>query len=270
MTWRCAVVTWGIIATLGCGEDEVPVPANRTSAVATDGAAGTGGTAHGSAMSTATAAEACGPVSSGVVDNHNGTVTWCGTPETGLVWQQSIAPGTYAWADAKIYCDGLELVGSGWRLPTDLELLKLVDTVAPLGNPWAPAITYGFLDTPAAPFWSSRSDVTPNFAWTVSFDFGAAKTSPTTDRYNVRCATMMLVASSGAHVDSTPPPVFPSTAGSQGGSAGSSSKPPVQPPPVSPPTAGSRGGAAGSSSKPPVQPPPVSPPTAGSRAGAAG
>jgi len=31
----------------------------------------------------------------------------------------TVAPGTYAWAGAKAYCAGLNLAGTGWRLPTD-------------------------------------------------------------------------------------------------------------------------------------------------------
>ena len=38
--------------------------------------------------------------------------------KTKLTWQQVVPWTTYSWADAKTYCAGLSLAGTGWRLPT--------------------------------------------------------------------------------------------------------------------------------------------------------
>ena len=49
--------------------------------------------------------------------------------KTKLTWQQAVAPGTYAWAGAKAYCAGLNLGGTGWRLPTikELQTIESID-----------------------------------------------------------------------------------------------------------------------------------------------
>ncbi len=58
-------------------------------------------------------------------DNGDGTVS---DIATGLMWQQSTAPGDYSWEEALLYCEGLELAGySDWRLPNHNELLSIVD-----------------------------------------------------------------------------------------------------------------------------------------------
>ena len=48
---------------------------------------------------------------------------------TGLEWQQTVSEEIYTWEKAKEYCDNLEYSGynSGWRIPTPLEFLTLVD-----------------------------------------------------------------------------------------------------------------------------------------------
>src|SRR5450631_801437 len=49
--------------------------------------------------------------------------------KTNLTWQQSPAPSGMSWANAKTYCAGVgsTLGGTGWRLPTEKELLTLID-----------------------------------------------------------------------------------------------------------------------------------------------
>ena len=47
---------------------------------------------------------------------------------TGLMWQQNISEYTFTWDEAIAYCENLEYGGlSNWRLPTQLELLTIVD-----------------------------------------------------------------------------------------------------------------------------------------------
>ena len=72
---------------------------------------------------------------------------------TGLMWQRSVDPGTYTWADAKTYCANLALAGfSDWRLPTRIELVSLLDFTVASG----PMIDVSaFPDTPNTNFWTS-------------------------------------------------------------------------------------------------------------------
>jgi len=69
-------------------------------------------------------------------DNGDGTVT---DNVTGLLWQQctnglsggGCAAGTttnlYTWSQAVTLCASLSLAGTSWRLPTDFELITIVD-----------------------------------------------------------------------------------------------------------------------------------------------
>jgi Protein of unknown function (DUF1566) len=59
-----------------------------------------------------------------------------------LTWQQTAPTTTYDWADAKTYCSGLDLNGTGWRLPTLKELFSIVDRTQTLPP---------FIDTSAFP-----------------------------------------------------------------------------------------------------------------------
>jgi hypothetical protein len=70
--------------------------------------------------------------------------------KTGLTWQQGVGPGAN-WANAKTYCAGLSLAGTGWRLPTMKELLTILDVL----RSGAPYIDQTAFPGPAAAFWSS-------------------------------------------------------------------------------------------------------------------
>jgi hypothetical protein len=89
--------------------------------------------------------------------------------KTKLTWQQAVAPGTYTWAGAKTYCAGLNLGGTGWRLPTMKELQTIVDD-----SQTHPSIdTTAFPSTPADWFWSSSPLAGSSFgAWCVNFGYG--------------------------------------------------------------------------------------------------
>jgi hypothetical protein len=88
---------------------------------------------------------------------------------TGLVWQQTATPQTFAWTDAKCYCAGLSLGGitaGGWRLPTRIELLSLVDFTQ-----WNPSINQtAFPNARADDFWTSSPVAGEALtAWGVGF-----------------------------------------------------------------------------------------------------
>jgi uncharacterized protein DUF1566 len=105
---------------------------------------------------------------------------------TGLEWQRALDGGAYAWADAPAYCSGLTLDGGGFRLPSRIELLSIVDftQTGPLIDSRA------FPDTPSEYFWtSSPLAADSSKAWSVHFGFGTiiASGSPATASFRVRC-----------------------------------------------------------------------------------
>jgi len=90
---------------------------------------------------------------------------------TGLIWQRAMPSPVSSWADAVTYCAGLVLDGkTGWRLPTLIELLSIVDS----GTTTAPAInTTAFPGHPTKPYWSSTLYAgSSGTTWYVSFDWG--------------------------------------------------------------------------------------------------
>jgi hypothetical protein len=102
---------------------------------------------------------------------------------TMLTWQQTAAPQTYAWADAKAYCTALSLDGAGWRLPGIGELQTIVDEPA---NPSVDAAAFPM--TPSEYFWSSSADVAdPTRAWTCYFANGSTYRFALTKPRYVRC-----------------------------------------------------------------------------------
>jgi hypothetical protein len=112
----------------------------------------------------------------------NGTVY---DTKTKLTWQQ-VAPVTiYSWRNAKDYCAGLSLAGTGWRLPTAKELQTIVDE----SRSYSPLVdTTAFAGTPSDWFWSSSPLAGyQTIAWCVSFLDGSASQTDTFDTYYVRC-----------------------------------------------------------------------------------
>jgi hypothetical protein len=106
---------------------------------------------------------------------------------TGLVWQQSSATSPLIWAAAKTYCASLGLGGvstGGWRLPSVIELLSLVDDT----RSWPAINPVAFPSTPSTSFWSSSpSAVGVDSAWIVSFIDGGDGFEPTSNSDSVRC-----------------------------------------------------------------------------------
>lgn len=111
---------------------------------------------------------------------------------TGLTWQRC-ALGSYGkncefgrasrltQADAQAKCNEL---GDGWRLPTEDELLTIVNRTA--ANP---AIDQtAFPNTPSMGFWSSSTYAGgPSLSWMVDFNFGSAVPSAPSGLLAVRC-----------------------------------------------------------------------------------
>ncbi len=100
---------------------------------------------------------------------------------TGLKWQDKYENDTIVtkkWEDAILYCEGLDLDGTTWRLPNINELYLLADrSVEP-----APMIDSIFQQKDSTIYWSSTTYQTDKEqAWSVSFatgdsDYSNAKT----------------------------------------------------------------------------------------------
>jgi len=99
-------------------------------------------------------------------DNGNGTVT---DNNTGLMWQKQGDGTTRTWDAAVSYCVSL---GTDWRLPTEKELITIVDYSIPYPGPMINPV---FTGTPQYSFyWSSSTFLSgyPYGAWAVGFDGG--------------------------------------------------------------------------------------------------
>lgn len=97
-------------------------------------------------------------------DNGDGTVT---DISNGLMWQQDTPDSSMTWQGALAYCEGLTLAGyTDWRLPTNKELLSLVDY-----SQSVPAINAAYFpDTQHSYYYSSTTwGGLPRYAWWVDF-----------------------------------------------------------------------------------------------------
>jgi len=105
---------------------------------------------------------------------------------TGLTWQRAVPPDTYVFAAAGAYCTALTLAGkTGWRVPSLVELLTLIDEHARLG----PLIDRtAFPDTPSEAFWTSSTfGSDPGMAWQVYFSHGNGLYGLPSATFRVRC-----------------------------------------------------------------------------------
>jgi hypothetical protein len=119
----------------------------------------------------------------------NGTVT---DNVTGLVWEAAVNPNAkFTQTGAVKHCNQL---GNGFRLPTRIELVSLVDFTKPgmafmEVDSGKPTIDAKFKPTPAQRFWtSSLFTCDPNAPYYVGFDYGS--THPDKDpaqTYFARC-----------------------------------------------------------------------------------
>jgi len=109
--------------------------------------------------------------------------------ETQLVWQRAVPSPTYTWAAARSYCEGLNAqnlggFSAGWRLPTQKELVTIVDMCK--FNPSIDSIA--FPDTPPEVFWSSSVYAyDTSLAWNVHFFNGDVGYDDQSYTYRVRC-----------------------------------------------------------------------------------
>ena len=105
---------------------------------------------------------------------------------TGLVWQRAIPDETFVFDAARAHCADLTLDGKkGWRVPSLVELLTLIDesaTEPPLIDRAA------FPNTPSEPFWSSSYfGGVPGMSWQVYFDHGNGLYGLPIASFRVRC-----------------------------------------------------------------------------------
>jgi hypothetical protein len=120
------------------------------------------------------------PNQASYTNNGDGTVT---DNVTGLVWEGSADATTYTQADAEQHC---QAKAGGWRLPTRIELVSLIDfTIASPG----PTINgAAFPNATADPFWtSSSSAATTDYGWNVTFYIGDANLGYNKGASKVRC-----------------------------------------------------------------------------------
>jgi hypothetical protein len=111
--------------------------------------------------------------------NADGTIT---DDVTGLTWDGRVEDVGRSEQDGAAQCAAK---GEGWRLPTRLELVSLVDYTVPAPGPTIDAIFEG---TPGAIFWTSSiyaGDV--GDAWTVGFDAGYSDYGLRETLERVRC-----------------------------------------------------------------------------------
>ena len=112
-------------------------------------------------------------------DNQDGTVT---SSCCGLTWQQATSPMDLTWAEAYAYCESLDLVGGGWRLPTVGELQTLVVDGS------GPTIDATFFpDTQAYDYWTISSDQDFGWLWAITFFDGSALGADSANTNPVRC-----------------------------------------------------------------------------------
>lgn len=139
----------------------------------------------------------CATLAGTAVDGQDGTVvvnrptydtSLAGTVKdsvTGLLWQRNVDATPRKWADASTYCAGLSLGSlTGWRLPTAIELLSIVD----LGR-YDPAIDTDSFTMPAITgFWSSSAYArVQGWAWYLEFKSGTLADNGPEAGYSVRC-----------------------------------------------------------------------------------
>jgi hypothetical protein len=147
--------------------------------------------ADGSSSGETAAADNCGgftmpnPASTGLPHPMSYAATADGTitdKVTGLTWEATIDGQAYMQGEAVAHCAAK---GDGWRLPTRLELVSLVDyTIAAPG----PTINAVFKDTPPTTFWTASlyyGDV--GDTWYVGFDVGYSDYGIENQTYLVRC-----------------------------------------------------------------------------------
>ena len=97
---------------------------------------------------------------------------------TGLVWEQAPDATPRNWATALEYCLNRDVGGTrGWRLPSVVELVSLIDPSLPA--PFVPGTVFTGVQSDGVLYWSATFDAgnaSPGFAWvlTLASPSGAA------------------------------------------------------------------------------------------------
>jgi len=102
---------------------------------------------------------------------------------TGLVWQSGGSDDMLSWQEAVDYCDGLDLNGNSWRLPSIRELATLVDEaqVAPaINREMFPDTKYGARSND----WYWATPERGSAAWGLNFDDGFTGTNTGSAAWN--------------------------------------------------------------------------------------
>lgn len=121
----------------------------------------------------------------GTVDDNVTGLSWqkCSLGESGTDCTTGSA-SSLVWGDAVSQCASLNLVGTGWRLPSAYELTQLVD----YGTSSTSIDSAVFPGTNPAPYWTSTVHATQSsWAWYVSFAQGTTWVHEQTQTYKVRC-----------------------------------------------------------------------------------
>ena len=123
------------------------------------------------------------PNSQSFTDNGDGTVT---DDVTQLMWQRDADPGTFTLPQALGFCQMAATGGyHDWRLPSQIELLSLVDYAAPTGGP---AIDAPLAASTAGRYWSATANqASTMYVWGVDFDSGAPAPADQMSTAYARC-----------------------------------------------------------------------------------
>jgi MYXO-CTERM domain-containing protein len=104
---------------------------------------------------------------------------------TGLVWQRGDDGNMYTYAQAGPHCASFQSTeaATGWRLPSVVELMTLIDNGVDL-----PSIDPSFTGAQSNNYWTATPTATAGMlAWTVKFDFGEVIPLLTDSSLPVRC-----------------------------------------------------------------------------------
>lgn len=108
---------------------------------------------------------------------------------TRLVWQQLVPAQKSTFDDAKAYCQGLDLRGKGWRMPTIRELYTILDPYAGIDPVFLPTTDPSYApDSAAGTYWSTTKDVqNDERVLVLAFNGGGSSDYPKTASFYVRC-----------------------------------------------------------------------------------
>ncbi len=104
---------------------------------------------------------------------------------TGLIWQLGDDGNTYTYSQAIQHCAGFASAeaATGWRLPSVVELMTLIDD-----GVYLPSISSTFNGAQSTNYWTSTPTAsTTQLSWTVKFDFGEVIPFLTDTSLPVRC-----------------------------------------------------------------------------------